>query len=201
MPFVRSRKTVSVVSASSMTSSPTTSFGSSIGNVIVVWVFKDGTAIPVPPAAGGNVPTWNTLTSGTNSVDIAWRVCWAVASTATVQLGAWTNISDGHYATFSGASTTSPFGGAASGTGTAATMTYPAITLADSSGKSQLLYASKDQAGQSLYGGAPTGYTRIANAIGLTLMSKNSTTSDGSTTVDMLGSANYFTHSLEIVGA
>ena len=61
-----------------------------VGDLIIVAVRNNGTAVPVPPAPAGAVPNWSVIESVSASA-FAWTVAAAIATRIDHQLGAWTN--------------------------------------------------------------------------------------------------------------
>lgn len=157
------------------------------GDMIVVWAYRRANATPpTVPAAGGTVPTWNTITANTGTSNTGSMVmAYAVATSATTTTGTFTNCTRITVAVLSGQNTANPVGGndeVVTGISSANTNhTFPAITLSDTTGSSAILaICCLDEA---LTVTQANGYTsRLSSATlpGFRLATKNDTTSDGS---------------------
>lgn len=157
-------------------------------DVILIWALSAwgiGTA-PSMPSAGGTVPTFTSIRSGTHGAG-GYRLAYATASASGRTSGTWTGAAAMLVAVLRGANA-SPVGGSAIDGTYGGTPTAPAVTLTNSSGSSMLLHFYGSW-GSPTWGTAPSGYTRrIANnTAGLVLNTKDSTTSDGSIGQSMTG--------------
>lgn len=182
-----------------------------IGDIIVIYTTSAAAGtIPSVPSAGGTVPTWTSISTDSSS---GARLAYTVATATNHTSGTWTNSVDIMAAVLRGQGTTSPVGGSAFSysTAAAANVIAPSITLNDTSGNSQILHfmVTYRAINTFTWSAAPSGYTsRLslngspASAHGYRLLTKDSTTSDGSVTQGT--SANpteKFSASLEIVAS
>jgi hypothetical protein len=159
-----------------------------VGDIIVIYSARGNAgAAPSIPSAGGTVPTWTNITSGgTNGHRLAYTVATATNHTS----GTWTNAAVMMAVVLRGQGT-SPIGGnALSFSATSSTnVTAPSITLSNSSGSSQIVhFLNAYTAATWNWNSAPSGYTSRLSVDnpGLTngyrVLTKDSTTSDGSPT-------------------
>ncbi len=154
------------------------------GDLIVIWAYRDGsTTPPTVPAAAGTVPAFTVIDNPTGA-NLNSAVCaWAVAAGTTDTSGTWTNATGISVEVWRGAPSTSPIGGhAQSGASVAsgANIAIPAITLSETSGNSVILAFAGWQT-VTAWNAAPAGYTQRSNvATECEVLSKDSTTSDGS---------------------
>lgn len=153
-----------------------------VGDLIVIYT-NAGTI----PAAGGTVPTWTTIVSNSGV-----KVVYAVATATNHTSGAWASSSTLIAVVLSGQNTTTPVGGSAAdanlaGSGTSPN-TAPSITLSATDGSSKILHfiSGFHIGSSSTWGAAPAGYTSLLSlnpppsSSGYRLLSKDTTTSDGS---------------------
>jgi hypothetical protein len=180
------------------------------GDVIVLFAHASTNAsVPSAPTAGGTVPTWISLgTSGTTNYSNH-RIAYCVGTGSTTS-GPWAGGTDAlMVAVLRGAAAT-PIGGKASGAVIAnATNVAPSVTLSVSDGSSVLLHFFGFGDGVNsvgTVGTTPTGYTpqlgsALTTKIGAVLLTKNSTTTDGSVTQTMSGVSWSSAASVEVVAA
>lgn len=199
---------ISIVGTASVAGTSITIPAHQSGDIIVLFAHASTNgSVPSAPAAGGTVPTWTSLgTSGTTNYSNH-RLSWCTGTGSTTS-GTWAGGTDGLIvAVLRGAAS---IGGKASGAVIAsATNVAPAVTLSVSDGTSALLHFFGYGDGVNLVGTvstSPTGYTRqlgsaVTTRIGLVLLTKNSTTSDGSVTQSMSGTSWSSAASVEVVAS
>jgi hypothetical protein len=181
-----------------------------VGDIIVLYVDigATGTAAAIP-SAGGTVPTWtNIAKDDTNGQRLAYTVATATNHTS----GTWTGGNTIMSVVLRGQKATSPIGGNAFtySTTSASSVTAPAVTLSNSDGSSQVLHFF-DGLGPAAFNwnAAPTGYTSRLSVnsassinVGYRVLTKDSTTSDGSVTNTTSAAVNTkWSASVEILAA
>jgi len=157
--------------------------------LLVLGVGSAGTTMSAA-AAGGTVPTWNTIdTSGANPGTL---LAWAVATASNHTTGSWTSATPASMCAIvlRNQAPGSPIGGHAKTSGQSVTpVVAPAITMAKTNGTSMLLHfiVSRCSSGNAAWPVAPAGYIRQLThspvpaypTSKLAINSKNDTTSDG----------------------
>lgn len=172
-----------------------------VGDLIVIYNLGETTA----PSAGGTVPTWTAI--GTDATP---QGMWYAVATATNHTsGTWAAAMSLIAVVLRGQAA-NPVGGYAFGTsGGTSSVTAPSITLGDSSGASQILHFLTAYGGFTArtWSSAPSGYTARTSitvpgyGFGCRLLTKDTTTSDGTATNSLSGSVtNTYAASLEIKG-
>lgn len=157
------------------------------GDIIVVFMycFSSAACTITTPVAGGTVPSWQTIDANPgvfygSTYFAAMKVSYAIATANNHTSGTWTGGTGSVVAVLSGQSSTSPIGGHAEANGAGASNTsiqFPSITLADSSGTSQILAYSWSRAILfGTYNTSPTGYTFRLSGQNM-FLTKDSTTS------------------------
>ena len=146
---------------------------------------------PPAPSAGGTVPAWSTLDSGSGgSSNSSARLASFVATATNHTPGTWSNATKVAAIVVRGQNSTTPIGGHALGGGLGSNdSTAPAVTMSVTDGTSLLLHIHAAGSGvfsPGITDTAPTGYTRqaLSNGTGaqgsVCVNTKNDTTSDGS---------------------
>lgn len=160
-----------------------------IGDVIVLIAGQSASLTPPSaPAAGGTVPTWNTITANTGSnygtINLSIRSGYAIATATNHTSGTWTGADRMLAVCLSGVNLSDPIGGAAEADGGSNTLSgtclAPAITLSDTTGDSVLLHFFFLANAGSSWVAAPSGYTDRQSTIPLALLTKNTTTTSPS---------------------
>ena len=181
------------------------------GDLIVIFAHASANnSVPAAPSASGNVPTWTSLgTSGTTSYSNH-RLSYAVGTGSTTS-GTWAGGTDMLIVAVLRGVAASPIGGKASGTVTSgASCTAPAVTMSVTDGSSALLhfYGWGDGVyNTGVIGATPTGYTqqvgtRPATKLAAILLTRDSTTSDGSVATTLTSNVGYSSAaSLEVLAA
>ncbi len=153
------------------------------GDLIVIWAYRDGsTTPPTVPAAAGTVPAFTTI-DGPTGANLNSAVCaWAVAAGTTDTSGTWTNATGISVEVWRGAAAV-PIGGHAQSGGniaSGANIAIPAITLTATDGTSAIL-AFAGWTTVTAWNAAPAGYTQRSNvATEVEVLTKDTTTADGS---------------------
>lgn len=164
--------------------------------------------VPTAPGAVGTVPTWNSLQTTGGGGSLGVRLAYAVAASSGRTSGTWTNANSLAVVVLRGASVSNPIGGNAVGANSgigADIAVHPSVTMAKTDGTSALIHIALTR---MLYPGTwdavPAGYTGLltqgsASSPGASIMSKNSTTSDGSVNRGTVyGPYGYATASVEV---
>lgn len=183
---------LSFIGANAAISNTVTLPAHEIGDLIVVFAWLDSFSVspsaPSKPSAGGTVPTWTDIDATAGANFCASRTAYTVATATNHTSGSWTGGNNQAVcAVVLRNPNASPIGGHAESGGTALSgATAPAITLADSDGSSVLLhFFGRRAGGLSSWSAAPAGYTSRAattSGVGVTVITKDVTTSDGSIT-------------------
>lgn len=178
------------------------------GDLIVICAARTSTSTtpPTAPSASGTVPTWTTITSNTGStsnyLSINWyasvRTAYTVATASNHTSGTWTNAGYVTAVVFNGAKTSSPIGANSEtgGTTTSPTLSIaPSITLQNTTASSGILHflinAIQSPGSGVGWGTTPSGYTRRSGSDdGIGTYTKDTTTSDGSLTLNTANSYN-----------
>lgn len=187
------------------------------GDLILIWAWRaTGSTPPTKPTAVGTVPAWIDITNNTgvtssSGEDASARTAYFIATSNNHTTGTWTNAEHIIAVVLSG-QYRNPIGGvaeeslSASVVGTISSVTAPEVTLATTSGRSQLLHFMVfNGTVDRTFSTTPTGYTVRHSATGATLgyrmMTKNVTTSDGAVTCNLSGSTSVTNAiTIEIVG-
>lgn len=175
-----------------------------IGDAILVFGAGVGGVIPTAPAAGGTVPTWTTIDSWANA-GTAMKLVGCIATANNHTSGTWdTQCGALIVVVIRGVSQTAAIGGLARDYNTSGTSgTAPAITLVRSDGSSQIVYFWLCTGGTT-WPSTPAGYTlRRGHSYslgypGVALVTKNSTTTDGSVTQGFGISGQWIAVSIEV---
>lgn len=162
----------------------------SIGDLIVIFAYRDGNqTIPGKPAASGTVPAWVDIDAANGANSNSSRTAYFTATATNHTSGTWTNAT-GMVAVVLRNQAASPIGGNATGGSTSSnTAVAPAITLSDSRGYSQILHFFGHRT-VTAWSTAPSGYTlQTSVATEVALLTKDTTTSDGAVTQSLTASA------------
>ena len=200
---------VAANAGTSITSMPT----HAVGNIIVIYAVRYGgsSTPPTAPSAGGTVPTWTIIDNSAGfgpdsglSLYASVTVAYTIATASNHTSGTWTNAGGSGYmaAVVLSGPGSSPVGGhGQNGSAGSATLTAPAVTLTATDGSSAILefYWTAPSSWNT-----PSGYTsRFASTTTpfMNILTKNSTTSDGSAIGSTTGvtTTSYVAHTLEIV--
>jgi hypothetical protein len=163
------------------------------GDLIVIFAYRNSsTTVPSKPSASGNVPTWTDIDAPSGADSNSCRTAYAVG-TGTTTSGTWTNATYLIAVVLRGQDA-SPIGGHAESGSTSTTQAVaPSVTMTRTDGTSQLLHFMGHRAQASVdssddWASPPAGYTQQealwSSGIvgGVLLLTKNTTTSDGSVT-------------------
>lgn len=206
---VKSASTAQLIWSDYAGTSAATLTGYTIGDLIVMCIYG-GNSIspPSPPAPTTTTPAWNMKDNTTGVNANAMAVAWYFADRLDHTSGVWGSGTNIAYMIVRNAAA-SPFGGyAQSGSTAAGSATAPAMTLSRTDGTSLALHALGHKSGLNFttWLTPPAGYTQRANGVtshGLSLLSKDSSVSDGSVTqaTDGTTSNGYRGVSMEILAA
>lgn len=174
----------------------------SADDLIILFAHSSGAGLPGMPSAGGTVPAWTSINTGTGSFSQT-RTARFKATGSSHTSGTWTNTTSMIAVVISGAHATTPIGGQATATETfGGNPTAPAVTMSQTNGTSILLHFYGTGDGLNACGTpstAPANYTRqIAGGPyttpprALCLNTKNVTTSDGSIAQTFTGVGSYY---------
>lgn len=164
-----------------------------IGDLIVIIAGRQGNATaPSVPSAAGTVPAWTTIDALSGATAGSLVTAYFVATATNHTSGTWTNAT-GMIASVVSGQAASPIGGhaATNPTGSTSSDASPSITMTNTDGSSLLLYIFGHNSPLTSWGAAPTGYTQQQATGGsfLCLDTKNTTTSDGSSTQTLTASS------------
>lgn len=162
------------------------------GDLIAIFAFSGANnTLPTAPSASGTVPSWVALDSNaTGTSNCSSKTVYFVATANNHTSGTWTNV-DSLIAVVVRAPAATPIGGHANAGGTAGAggAVAPSVTLTHADGTSMLLHFFGMRTGGSwtTWASQPSGYTQRALSIngtwgGVSIDTKNVTTSDGSVT-------------------
>lgn len=152
-----------------------------IGDLIVIWAYRDGSNTPASvPAASGTVPAWVTINGATGASTNSAISAYFVATATNHTSGTWTNATGMVAAVITGHNQTQPIGanGKTHGTGRNTAVT-PAITQRCLS-TTALLLEFFGVRNVTAWGAANTGYTlQTSVATEVCFDTKNDATTDG----------------------
>lgn len=131
-----------------------------IGDLIVVFAYRSGNNTPpTQPAAGGTVPTWNTIgSSGANTNSSIISYAFATATNTTT--GTWTNATQIHVLIYRCVASIGASAGA--GANNTTTVNYPALTLQNQNGTSWVIGAAGHRTASNVES-APAGTPAMTN--------------------------------------
>lgn len=171
------------VGANATAASNVTIAAHQVGDIILIFAYSNSsTTTPTKPTASGTVPAWVDIDNNAGADSNSLRSAYFVATATTETSGTWTGATGMGSIVLRGQDT-SPIGGhAESGSTASNASTAPSVTLTATNGTSQVVeYCAHTSV--TAWGSVPTGYTRRANsATAGCVLTKNSTTSDGSVT-------------------
>jgi hypothetical protein len=180
-----------------------------VGDLILIFTVRAAASgYASVPSAGGTVPTWTSIDTGTYGPDYFssyanLRVASTIATATNHTSGTWTNADYMVAVVFSGTAV-SPKGGSAFNGGTsgdygATTLTAPAVTLQNAGGSSAIVKFTWNPVSSW---STPSGYTsRYADAatVFAQVITKNTTTSDATATTSTTGSGfSWVSYALEL---
>lgn len=132
------------------------------GDIIVIYAFRDGsTTAPTLPAG------WLAINSG-GANTCSGRLGYKIAKNASTTSGTWTNATHIAYTIYRGQHPKSPIGGNAGTNGTAASVSYPALTMVDTGGTSVVLGFCGHRSVDTTLETAPTGMTNRSTHVDAT---------------------------------
>ncbi len=141
--------------------------GHQVGDLIVIFAFRDGSATnPTIPAG------WTSITNTTDGTSCSVSAGWKIAASAAETSGTWTNASGLAVAVYRGMRIPSsiagnPIGTFAASAGTTNTVTYAALSTFKAPTSWLVAFAGHRSTNVTLET-APTGLTNIANGAGAT---------------------------------
>lgn len=152
-----------------------------IGDLILIFAFRDGSATPPSaPAASGTVPAWVDIDNVTGANAAAVHTAYFQATATNHTSGTWTGATAMIAIVVTGHNASAPIGGHASATFTSTTTaTAPAVTMVNTDGSSALLHFYAHR-GITAWGDPPARYTFITIGGKALCNSKDDTTTDGS---------------------
>jgi hypothetical protein len=175
-----------------------------VGDLILVFTLRDTSGYASVPSAGGTVPTWTSIDTGTYGPDglstyANLRVASTIATATNHTSGTWTSAKYIAAVVVSGTAV-SPKGGSAFNGGTeAGTLTAPAVTLQNAGGSSAIVKVTWNLVSSW---STPSGYTsRYADAATtfFQVITKNTTTSDATATTSTTGNGySWVSYALEL---
>lgn len=178
----------------------------SVGDLIVMFAYSDIVAVPSAPSAGGTVPSFSSLDSGSGNGNGS-LTAYTVATATNHTSGTWTNTSSLCVVVLHGQNRFTPIGGHDSNGGSVAvapstaTYTSPSITQSVTDGSSVLLYFYGGENTAS-WNAPPAGYTRLDSSLDVCVNTKDDTTSDGAaaqTAPLAVGAGNFRTAVVEVL--
>jgi hypothetical protein len=171
-----------------------------VGDDIHVFAFTNAAATaPTKPSAGGTVPAWATIDSGTGGSGFsAIHHANFVATATNHTSGVWTGATLILVVVIRGQkSSGSPIGGHAILGSFTTAVTAPSVTMSVTDGSSLLMHVHcYNSADAQSFNAAPAGYTRQATSNGvqgICLNTKNVTTTDGTCNQTITGFGAYYT--------
>lgn len=172
---------ITITGANSSATTSVTIPSHNIGDMIVLFAFKDsGTTAPTKPAASGTVPAYVDIDNPGPSNSCAGYTSYFIATATNTTSGTWTNATGMVAVVLSGVEQRLPLGGHALSGGTATnSATAPAITMTTPSGTGAVLefYGSRLV---TAWGSPPAGYVSLTSVGEVCCNNKTDTTSDGS---------------------
>ena len=159
--------------------------------LLVIAVNQTTNTAPSVPATGATVPAYVTVSAATGQNNTAVTIAYAVATSSSHTSGTWTNATRIYIVSFTGQSQGYPIGGwVETGSTTQTQMTAPEITMLDTTGQSAILHLLVKVGGTTSWTTTPpSGYTYRTTGSTGRLLTKDSTTTDGSVSVDVTSSA------------
>lgn len=140
--------------------------GHQLGDILLIFAFRDGSATNPTVPAGWNVIT-NTTDGTTCSVSIGWKLATSGAETS----GTWTNATGLMCHVYRGADPVTPFGTLVANAGTTSPSTYGStigVGLDRMDNQWFVAFQAHRSVDTTTLSNAPTGYTNVINALGAT---------------------------------
>ena len=123
-------------------------------DVVFVYPFRGGSnSKPTIPAG------WTTFTAGVTTNSSGSQAAYQVVSGTSLVTGTFTNATNCVFIALRGVDNTTPIGGSAVSTGASSTVTYPALTMTDTSGSSWVLGLAGHRSTNTTIDTPPTGMT------------------------------------------
>ena len=158
-----------------------------------------GTTTPTLPASGGTVPVWTEIATAKPSASYGFYIAWAVATANNHTFGTWANTFQRSSIVFRN-SGSAPIGAYSYTGGQNSVIDFPAITLNNTSGSSQVFQYAFHGNASAFNSAVPqdAGYTTRV-ALGSNYFStKDSTTTDGLNYTNASAIAYFYTIQMEI---
>lgn len=128
--------------------------GLTAGQIVVGYAFRSGSnSKPTIPAG------WTSETSGVTSNSAGSQAVWQLATGSSLVTGTFSNATNCVFHVYDGVDGTTPVGGSAVQTGSGTTVTYPGITMTDTSGNSWVVGMGGHRSTNTTINTAPTGMT------------------------------------------
>lgn len=199
--------TLAVMGTTSSTTTSITLPTHAIGDLIIIMAYRGAASQATIPTAGGTVPAWVSLDVTPGSTASSEDV-YFVATATNHTSGTWANANGMCAVVIRGQNATAPIGAhAQSAALLSGGSTAPSITQTLTNGSAMLLHLLS-HANLTAWAAAPAGYTSQLAAVGsaslpgFSVLTKNSTTSDGSVTQSCTSAASsYACHTIEILPA
>jgi len=156
--FTPPLKTISYVGGASGTNTATMP-AHQAGDIIILQAFRDGSTT-LPTSVGG----WNQISDGTGTTCCS-RVAYKIAASGSEVVGTWTNATSVTVAVYRNAV---GIGGFAAQSGTAGTITYPAITMQRTNGTSWVAAVAGHRSINVALETPPTGMTNRVTVVDAT---------------------------------
>lgn len=164
--------------------------GHDVGDLLVVGAYAGNSTTITKPGAAGTVPAWVDIDANTGASSNAMRTAQFVATATNHTTGNWVSASDIFAVVLTGQGGIGGHdeGGSTSADGAAA----PPIIMDSTDGTSVLLhFFGRRNSDATAWDAPPSGYTRIAKlfgGVGACVLTKDTTTADGSITIGTDGS-------------
>jgi hypothetical protein len=136
-------------------------------DIIIGFAFRDGSTVQPTLPAG-----WNQLRDQAGTTCCS-RTAWRRATGAGTTTGTWTNASRVAFIVLRGAWREFPIGSDAAGAGTAASVTYPALTVRKTDSTSMAVRFAGHRSIDTNLQTAPTNYTNLAAASAVDTIAEN----------------------------
>lgn len=138
--------------------------GHAPGDLLLIFAFRDGSAVNPGVPAG-----WTTITATTDGTSCSISAGWKRATSSAETSGTWTNATGVVCHVYRGAlSTGTPIGTFQSSNGTTNTVTYPAVTLAKNAGSDRIAAFIGHRSTDTTIETPPTGMILQTNTVGAT---------------------------------
>lgn len=131
-----------------------------VGDLIIVFAYRNGNnTAPTQPAAGGTVPTWNTISSSGGNLNSS-IISYAFATATNTTTGTWTNATQIHVLIYRGVAAIGAFVGNSANNST--TINYAALTFQNANGTSWAVGAAGHRTASDVES-APSGTPSMTN--------------------------------------